>query len=123
MQRTARDNIVQYPEATNVVLENFYEDGYLDSMELPERALKKSKELAHLLHLGGFNLIKFVSDVRNLADRIDGSTQSTEPKVIASSKGDSSHVLGFKWDHNNDTLFASRNTSRTVTKSLIQRFY
>ena len=121
LQRTARDNVIQYPEATKAVLENFYMDDYLDSVESPERALKRSKELVLLLHLGGFKLTKFVSNVPNLADRIDGSPQSTEPKVIASSKEESSHVLGLKWDHNNDTLVVSRGTSSTVTKSLTQR--
>ena len=121
LQRTARDNVNQYPEATKAVLENFYVDDYLDSVESPERALKRSKELVHLLNLGGFKLTKFVSNVPNLADRIDGSTQSTETKLIASPKEDSSHVLGLKWDHNNDTLVVSRVTSSTVTKSLTQR--
>ena len=121
LQRTARDNVNQYPEATKAVLENFYMDDYVDSVESPERALKRSKELVHLLHLGGFKLTKFVSNVPNLADQIDGSTQSTEPKVIASSKEDSSHLLGLKWYHNNDTLVVSRGTSSTVTKSLTQR--
>ena len=54
LQRTARDNVSQYPEAAKAVLENFYMDDYLDSVESPERALKRSKELVHLLHLGGF---------------------------------------------------------------------
>ena len=31
------------------------------------------------------------------------------------------HVLGFKWDHNNDTLVVSRGTNSTITKSLTQR--
>ena len=31
------------------------------------------------------------------------------------------HVLGLKWDYNNDTLFVSRGTNSTVTKSLTQR--
>ena len=117
LQRTARDNVNQYSEATKAVLENFYMDDYLDSVESPERARKRSKELVHLLYLGGFKLTKFVSNVSNLADQIDGSPQSTEPKVIASSKEDSSQVLGLKWDHNNDTLVVSRGTSSTVTKS------
>ena len=117
LQRTARDNVSQYPEAAKTVLENFYMDDYLDSVESPERALKISKELVHLLHLGGFKLTKFVSNVPNLADRIVGSPQSTEPKVIASSKEESSHVLGLKWDHNNDTLVVSRYTFSTVAKS------
>ena len=121
LQRTARENVNQYPEATKAVLENFYIDDYSDSVESPERALKRSKELVHLLHLGGFKLTKFVSNVPNLADRIDGSPQSTEPKVLASSKEESSHVLGLIWDRNNDTLVVSRGTSSAATKSLTQR--
>ena len=80
-------------------------DHYLDSVEPLERAFNRLKDFVHLLHLNGFTLTNFVSNVPNLADQIDGSLLSTEPKVIASSKEQSSHVLGFKWDHNNDTLF------------------
>ena len=97
-------------------------DDYLDSVDSRERALNRSKELVHLLHLGVFKLTKFVSTVIYLADQIDGSPQSTEPKVIASSKEESSHALGLKCDHNNDTLFVSRGTSSALTKSLTQRF-
>ena len=90
-------------------------------MESPEKAIYRSKELVHLLHLGGFKLTKFLSNVQNLADRIDGSPQSTEPKVIVSCQEDSSHVLGLKWDHTNNTLVVSRGTSCPITKSLTQR--
>ena len=69
-------------------------DDYLDSVESPEGAINISKKMVHPLPLGGFKPTKFVSNVRNLADQIDGSQQSTEPKVIASSKEESSHVLG-----------------------------
>ena len=130
LQRTARDNAKFYPEAAKAVLENFYMDDYLDSVESPEKTINRSKEFVHLLHLGGFKLtpsrwvqayVRFVSNVPNLADRIDGSPQSTEPKVIVSCQEDSSHVLGLKWDHANDTLVVSRGTSCAITKSLTQR--
>ena len=96
-------------------------DDYLDSVASPEKALNRSKELVHLLHLGGFMLKKFVSNVSDLADRIDGSPQSNEPKVIVSCQEDSSHKLRLKWDHTNDTLVVSRGTSCAITKSLTQR--
>ena len=108
-----RDNAKFYPEAAKAVFENFCMDDY--------KAINRSKELVHLLHLGGFKLTKFVSNVPNLADRIVGSSQSTEPKVIVSCQEDSSHVLGLKWDHTNDTLVVSRGTSCAITKSLTQR--
>ena len=119
LQRTARDNAKFYSESANAVLENFYSDDYLDSVESPEKVIKRSKKLVHLLHLGGFKLTKFASIEPNLADRIDDSPQSTEPKVIASCQQDSSHVL--KWDHTIDTLVVSRGTSCAITKSLTQR--
>ena len=72
-------------------------------------------------NLGGFKLKKFISNLPKLADRIDSSPQSTEPKVIVSCQEDSSHVLGLKWDHTNDTLVVSRGTSCAITKSLTKR--
>ena len=94
-------------------------DDYLDLVESPEKAINRSKELVHLL--GGFKLTKIVSNVPNQADRIDGSPQSTEPKVIVSYQEDSSHVLGLMWDHTYDTLVVSRGTSCATTNSLTQR--
>ena len=121
LQRTASHNAKEYPEAAKAVLENFYIDDYLDTVESPERALIRSRELVHFLHLGWFKLTDFVSNVPDLADQNDGTAQSTEPKVIVSSKEVSMHVLGLTWDHNNDTVVISRGTSSTITKSLIQR--
>ena len=80
LQRTACDNVSKYPEATKGVLENFCMDDYLDSVESPEMALKRSNELVQILHLCGFKVTKFVSKAPNLADQIDGSPQSTKPK-------------------------------------------
>ena len=121
LQRTASDNAKEYPEAAKAVLENFYMDDYVDSVEFPERALIGAKELVHFLYPGGFKLTNFVSHVPDLADQIDGSAQSTEPKVIVSSKEESMHVLGLKWEHNNDTLVLSRGTNSAITNSLTQR--
>ena len=96
-------------------------DDYLDSVESPEKAIYRPKELVHLLHFGGFQLTKLVSNVPKPADRIDGSPQTTEPKVIVSCQEDSSQVIELKWDHTNDTLVMSRGTSCAITKSLTQR--
>ena len=91
-------------------------DDYLDSVESPERALIRSKESVHLIYIGLFKLTKFVINVPDLADRTDESSQSTEPKVIVSSKEESMLVLGL-----NDTLVVSRGTNSTITKILTQR--
>ena len=121
IQRTAGDNAKEYPEAAKAVLENFYMDDYLYSVETLERALIRLMEFVHFIHLCEFKLTKFVRNVPDLADRIFGSAQSTEPKVMVSSKEESIHVLGLKWDHNNNTLVVSRGTNSTITKILTQR--
>ena len=77
--------------------------------------------MVQVLHQGIFELTKIGRNVPDLVDRIYGSAQSTEPKVIVSSKEESMHVLGLKWDHNNDTLVVSWGTNSTITKSLTQR--
>ena len=105
-------------------------EGMFLQVDVPDRdqpslrflgARNRSKELVHLLHLDGFQLSKFVSNVLRLADQIDGLPQFIEPIKIASTKDDSSHVLVLKWDHNNDTLNVSRGASSTVTRSLTER--
>ena len=116
-----RENAKFYPEAAKAVLENFYMDDYVDSVESPEEAINRSNELVNLLHLDGFMFTKFVSNVPNLADRIPCSPQCTEPKVIVSCQEDSLHVLGLQWDHTNETLVVSRGTNCAITKSLTQR--
>ena len=58
----------------------------------------------------------------DLADRNDGSLQSTEPKYIVSSKEESMHVFLFGWDQNKDTLFVCSGINSIITKSLIQHF-
>ena len=120
LQRTARDNAKFYPKATTAVLENSYKDNYLDSGECPEKTINRWKVLVHLLLLGVFKLTKFVSNVSNLADWIDASPQTTEPKVIVSCHEDSLRVLGIKWDHTYDTLFVSTGKSCTISMSLTQ---
>ena len=69
LQRTARDNAKFYPEAAKAVFDNFYMDNYLESVKSPEKVINRSKDLVHLLPLGGFKLTKFVGN---------------EPKVMVS---------------------------------------
>ena len=78
LQRSVRENIGQYPEATKA--KNFYKDDYLDSEESPEKANIRWNELVHFINLGWFKFSKLVSRELGLADQIDGSPQSIEPK-------------------------------------------
>ena len=63
LQRTAMDHQAMFPDAESSVLEKFFMDDYLDSIEDPDVALKLSQELIILLALGGFKLTKFIGNV------------------------------------------------------------
>ncbi len=110
LQRTATDNQLRYPDAARAVYENFYMDDYLDPAETREEAISRSQRLAEMLKLGGFKLTKFVSNDDSLVSDLREQPTPDSKLLCASSSGASSHVLGLKWDHLEDTLVVSRGT-------------
>ena len=100
-----------YTQAASVVKKNFYMKDYLDSFEDVTHAIKIGRDLLSLLNLGAFSLTKFVSnaDKNLLALNPEQCKTSSSPiKELCNGAGQSSHVLGFKWDHVKDTLVVSR---------------
>ena len=67
LQQTARDNYSKFP----AVIDNFYMDDFLGSIADTKEALILSKKLVFLLNLGGLRLTKFVSNVSDLAERLN----------------------------------------------------
>ena len=113
-----------YPEAATIVSENFYTNDYLDLFEDVTHAIKISRDLVSLLNLGGFNLTKFVSnaDKKTLAMNPEHCKTSSSPiKELCNRAGQSSRVLGCKWDHVKDTLVVSRGVNRPLDKAKTQR--
>ena len=125
LRRTAVDNQDLYPDIDCAVLNNFYMDDYLGSVKNPETALRLSRSLVELLKLGGFNLIKFISNVPNLSSKLNppktSANNSKEIITAAINPETASHVLGLKWDHVTDTLVVSRGVNRELKDSLTQR--
>ena len=121
-QRTARDHEKEYPDAAEAFHEKFYMDEYQDSMESPDEALKRSRDLVKLLSKGGFKLTKFISNVPGLLEELEDQSVEAVPKVIgASMEESSSHVLGLKWDLTKGTLVVSCGTSGDSSKAVTQR--
>ena len=123
LQRTAMDNQAMFPDAASAVLEKFYMDDYLDSFEDPDVAFKTSQELITLLALGGFKLTNFISNVTKINKELNPpqSAPQQESKNIVTCGDNSSHVLGLKWDHIDDTLVVSRGVNRELKNSITQR--
>ena len=53
-------------------------DDYLDSLKTPQELLKLSQALKLLLSKGEFKLTKFVCNVNELADELNGNTEPNE---------------------------------------------
>ena len=122
LQKTAKDNIRRFPDAAQAVLDKFYMDDYLDSLEIPHEALSRAKNLVELLKLGGFKLTKFIINTPSLLDENENHDQICQPKVIlVCDEEASSHVLGLKWDHRKDTLAVSRGTKCDESNKVTQR--
>ena len=119
---TARDNNSDFPEAAQPVCQKFYMDDYLDSMESPIIVQKISCDLIELLNRGGFKLTNLISNVPGLLEELEEKSVEHFPREIgASMEESSSHVLGLKWDHVNDTLVVSRGTICDASKTNAQR--
>ena len=63
LQQIAKDNDFLSPQdVIDTVLENFYMDNCLKSVDSEEEAIRMSDELSQLLKKGGFNLTKWLSN-------------------------------------------------------------
>ena len=123
LQKTALDHRAEYPEAASTVVQKFYMDDYLDSFQNRDDALKLGRDLVSLLKLGGFHLTKFVSNVPDVTTGLDPDNRESNSSVkdICTSPDQSSHVLGFNWDHLKDNLVVSRRVDRPLDKAITQR--
>ena len=98
-------------------------DGYLDSFQYRDDALKLGRNLVSLLQLDGFHLTKFVRNVPDVTNALDPDDRESNSSVkdICRKPDQSSHVLGLKWDHVKDTLVVSRRVDRPLDKAITQR--
>ena len=97
-------------------------DDYLESSSTIGEAAKKAKALVKLLERGRSRLTKFVSNVPEIPNDLEPTCtpSSTAVKIIPKT-GDSSHVLGMKWNHLSDSLVVSRGTSTDINRTLAQK--
>ena len=113
----------EYPEAASAVVQKFYKDDYLDSVQNKDNAWKLGRDLVSLLKLGGFHLTKFISNVNDVTTAFDPDNHESNFSVkdICRSPDQSSHVLSLKWNHVKDILVVSRGVDRPLDKAITQR--
>ena len=80
--RTAEDNGLQYPIAARAVKRNFYMDDFFKSVKTTSDALELQQQLVVMLKRAGFNLTKWVSNVKEVIERIPESERAPSIKVV-----------------------------------------
>ena len=106
LQKTAKDFAESFsPEAVSTVLENFYVDDCLKSVDSPEKGIQLVSELQSLLSKGGFNLTKFISNNMDILNSIpDDHKLPSVMNVKLDNDLPSHNVLGLIWNIQDDSF-------------------
>ena len=101
----------------------FFLDDHLDSFEDPDFAFKLSQELITILDLGGFKLTNWIRTVTKVNNELNPSENAPQQgsKNVITCADKSSHLLGLKWDHIEDTFVVNRAVNRDIENSITQR--
>jgi hypothetical protein len=87
-----------------LVLNNFYVDNFLDSVDSEEEAIQRQKNLTALLKLGGFNLTKWLSSSRTVLSKISPESRSKPQLDITFDELPTEKTLGLLWNSSEDSF-------------------
>ena len=80
--RSAEENKLQFPTAALAVKRNVYMDDFFKSVESSSKALELQQQLVAMLKLAGFNLTKWISNEKEVIERIPVSERAPSVKVV-----------------------------------------
>ena len=122
LQRTAKDNQTEFPEASESVHNNFHMDEFLESSQTVEQVTRKTQDLVMLQTLGELSLTKFVANVPSSSSQYQHDCESPKNDIeILPTVTGCSHVLCLRWNHRVDTPVVSRVTSPDLNTAITQR--
>lgn len=107
LRKTAEDHRADFPvHVTDTIMHNFYVDDCLKSVSSEEEAMSLVTDLTALCQLGGFHLLKWMSNSRSVLEAIDAEKRAKEVKELDFDR-DSLPVertLGLQWCAETDTF-------------------
>ena len=110
LKRTAYDHSHMFdPTVIDAVINNFYVDDLLQSVDSDDEAVEMADQLRRLLSLRGFNLTKWTSNSRQLIQSIPEEHRAKEIQKIDIDYGDlpRERALGVSWLIQEDVLALS----------------
>lgn len=121
LQQLALENRQNYPEASRVILQDFYMDDLLSGMDSLEDARELKGQVSHILCSGGFVLRKWMSNEKEVL--LEGSDGENVEHYI-SDDSSAQKTLGLYWNSKEDSFYFQIGQERdsknkVVTKRLI----
>ncbi|XP_042232302.1 uncharacterized protein LOC121873053 [Homarus americanus] len=108
LQRTFQDFGDGFSDAANRAKSNFYVDDLLLSVTEPKEAIMISRQLRHLLSLGGFKLTKWINNDKEVLNTIPLESRHAGVKEVTLGCEDlpTERALGVMWDLTGDQFAA-----------------
>ncbi|XP_045483078.1 uncharacterized protein LOC123688551, partial [Harmonia axyridis] len=127
LQQLAHDCNEQYPEASRVILKDFYMDDLLSGAQTVEQARVLKQEIDQVLQTAGFILRKWTSNMKEVFSDEEKRGKEIEHYIA---EGSSTKTLGLLWNAEEDTLHykikfdktQARVTKRTILGVIAQIF-
>ncbi|XP_044729583.1 uncharacterized protein LOC123292935 [Chrysoperla carnea] len=117
VQQLAKDESKTYPNAAQVVLRDLYIDDLVSSVDSIDDAKLLYEESVGLFKSGGFELVKWSSNSKQLLDIIPPEIHLVD---LLQFESDTLKVLGLQWNPHADILsFQVNSTRQTCSKRII----
>ena len=99
LQQCAKDKKQEHPEAHTSIMQQFYMDNFMQTYSSEGEARRSAEEIKTVLHTGGFNLRKFMS---NKPAALENLLEEDKAEVKAQ------RILGQTWDPKTDKLMFAK---------------
>ena len=102
VQHHAEVNKEAFPKASETIKENMYVDDCLMGAEDNGSAFQLYQEASGMMKSGGFELVKWASNSKEVLLRIPKDQRTTKNVIEIESEGDPLKALGISWDTGTD---------------------
>ncbi|XP_055605883.1 uncharacterized protein LOC129754049 [Uranotaenia lowii] len=96
------------PEAVEAIINGHYVDDYLESLDTPEEAVERMKQVQYIQRMGGFELRNFLSNSEEVLEELGVTNQLIDKSLLLDPGKDreevSERVLGMIWKPKTDTF-------------------
>lgn len=100
--KNAMEFVEQFPEAVNTIINNHYVDDMIDCEHTLNAAEKRVQEVKFVHKEGGFEIRNFLSNSKELLQRIGESTEQHNKNMNISVELGTERVLGMFWNASTD---------------------